>query len=725
MATSLDARDVLNLPQDGTSQRPAKKQRTGGHAAAGASRNLKGLAREVQSLGGESPISIVPQLSNIKKRRLASRKPAARWEMRPFTNSARDDKTLVLRHWRRKGTGATVGGDTAASAPVGDAGGDSTEMDQDQKHETTPQQPPMDDSAFAKFNVSVVVPQYSDDQYNANLQHPDWTKEETDYLMGLVKDFDLRWPIIWDRYDYRPADEASPAADSTAMVPAGLSDGSSRTMEDLKVRYYEIAAKMMAVQKPAQYMTQSEYNLHGIMANFNPDKERQRKAFVTNALMRSREEVREEEALLFEVRRIMDRTERTNEERRELYHRLEFPHADQDISNFKTSAGLQTLLQSLMYNNEKSKKRKSLAAGDGTNLAGPSGAAGAAGAEAGSRRDSIAASGAGNANRRESAGVKEGKASAAAESAAASAAAASAASAAATATAPATPVAATPTGSGKNNKKGAPQMERRKLTEQEMDVYGVSLHDRLGSGPTFRYEKINKLFTHKSGQQQLRITNILNELEMPARLFMPTALVTAQFENLVTSIVQLVDLRKVSDKLDGEIKIEEQKKAERDRAKGIVPAQTDGTDDAVKKATDTSDKDKTDSKDKKDGDAKAEAVGQEKGGVAKDEKNAKDGDDDTQAEAADEAAGKAAAGGGDKDEGKDADKKTVATRARDELVPTKEGDGSSDGHEIRTTRSGSRPGSSSNNAAASGTAHKRSASVLSVASDKSSKRQKK
>lgn len=722
MATSLDARDVLNLPQDGSSgagPRPAKKQRTGGHAlSAGVSRNLKGLAREVQSLGGESPISIVPQLSNIKKRRLANRKPAERWELRPFANSARDDKSLVLRHWRRKAPAGSRG-DVPASTQAGEAPADGMETDDQQQQQQQQQEQSIDDSAFAKFNVRVVVPQYSDDQYTANLQHPDWTKEETDYLMEVVKDFDLRWPLIWDRYDYRPTDgsassPSSSAADLTAVVPASQpSDGSSRTMEDLKVRYYEIAAKMMAVQKPAQYMTQSEYNLHGIMANFNPEKERQRKAFVTNALMRSREEVREEEALLFEVRRIMDRTERTNDERRELYHRLEFPIADQDISSFKTSAGLQTLLQSLMYSNEKSKKRKSLAAGEAAGAAGASGAAGAAGAtgaDASGRRDSIAASGAGGQNRRESVNIKDDKTNAAADTAAtpvAAATASSTASGVATATAPATPVSATPTAGGKNNKKGAPQMERRKLTDQEQDVYGVTYHDRLGSGPMFRYEKINKLFTHKSGQQQLRISNILNELEMPARLFMPTLAVTAQFEHLVNSVVQLVDLRKVSDKLDGEIKIEEQKKADRDRAKGIVPGQTDGAGadgDGGKKAED---KDKTaesgdaDKKDAKDGEEDKKAEGA-------------DGTDDT---AADEAAAK-------QEEGEDkTDKKTTVTRTKDELVPTKEEDGSGDGHETRTTRSGSRPGSSSNNNA--GTAHKRSASVLSVASDKSSKRHKK
>jgi DNA methyltransferase 1-associated protein 1 len=129
-----------------------------------------------------------------------------------------------------------------------------------------------------------------------------------------------------------------------------------------------------------------------------------------------------------------------------------------------------------------------------------------------------------------------------------------------------------------DKKKGAQQVERRKLTEQEEQVYGVSHHDRLGSGPTFRTEKVNKLFSHKSGQQQMRITNALNELDVPSRLVMPTASVTAQFEQLLHAVNALVDLRKVSDKLDAEIKIEEAKKAERLKAKGVL-AGTDGASD--------------------------------------------------------------------------------------------------------------------------------------------------
>lgn len=180
--TSSDVRDVLNLGDGVSGLRPSKKQKI-----ATPRPNLKGLAREVHNLGGDNPIAIVPEATHFKKRRFASRKPAARWEMRSFKNSARTDSDFTLRHWRRK---------------------DEKQDDSDVSPEQTSQgeQPQLlrdgtENSAFAKYNVQVSVPQYSEDQYQQSLQHNDWTKEETDYLLELARDFDLRWPLIWDRYE--------------------------------------------------------------------------------------------------------------------------------------------------------------------------------------------------------------------------------------------------------------------------------------------------------------------------------------------------------------------------------------------------------------------------------------------------------------------------------------------------------------------------------------------
>ncbi|KAF4958993.1 hypothetical protein FGADI_1990 [Fusarium gaditjirri] len=625
--TSSDVRDVLNLGDGVSGPRPSKKQKI-----AAPRPNLKGLAREVHNLGGDNPIAIVPEVTHFKKRRFISRKPAARWEMRSFKNSARSDSDFTLRHWRRKDDKQN-GSDVS---PEQNSQGEQPQLSRDGT----------EDSAFAKYNVQVSVPQYSEGQYQQSLQHNDWTKEETDYLLELARDFDLRWPLIWDRYEWSPPatnGEADADGDeSKAIVPATR----PRSLEDLKARYYEVASKMMAAQKPVQYMTQPEFSLHELMAHFNPQQEKLRKEFALNALTRSREEAREEESLLLEIKRILARSERFNEERRELYNRLDYPRADTDINAFKSSAGLQNLLQNLMTA-DKSKKRKSLMPGDGTS---PSGTAPPQTAAAASTATTAAAA-AQEAGRRESTAASTGPRDS-------------------------TGPAATPTAS--NNKKGQPQQpqERRKLSTQEELLYGVTHHDRLGSGPTFRTERINKLFSHKSNQQQNRITNVLNELDVPNKLAMPTAATTHQYEQLLAAVNSLLDARKVSDKLDAEIKVEQAKKAEREKA--MAPPEFDSTADKDKADQDTGTGNNSEA-----GAAPGATIGKADGDV-------------TSAP-------------------RDANKDVPETAAPTTEVSDASGKETELLNEI--DKSG-RPGSS-------GAAYKRSASVLSSVSDKSNKRQKK
>ncbi|KAK1543019.1 SWR1-complex protein 4 [Colletotrichum paranaense] len=651
--TSSDVRDVLNLPDSHGGPRPAKKQKTSGPRP-----NLKGLAREVQNLGGDNPIAIVPEVSIFKKRRFASRKPATKWELKPFTNSARGDSgALVLKHWKRKTPTATENGHQGGDAEMKDAEGEQAVVKPE-------------NSMFAKFNVEVDVPQYSEDQYRTNLQNDDWSKEETDYLLGLVKDFDLRWPIIWDRYDYLPEainGEASADGDeSKAIIPVPK----PRTMEDLKARYYDVAAKMMAVQKPVQYMTQPEYTLHELMANFNANQEKQRKDFANNALTRSKEEAKEEESLLLEIKRILARSDRFNEERRELYNRLDYPHTDQDISAFKSSAGLQTLLQNLM-NADKSKKRKSLMAADGVSPSAPAGQQPAAAATA-------TAASTDNKDRRESI-----------------AAAAAATPAEKTQKEPPSSVAQTPTAPA-GGKKGQQQQERRKLNDAEMHVYGVTHHDRLSSGPTFRYEKINKLFTHKSNQQQLRIMNTLNELDIPPRLVMPTAPVTAQYELLLGAVNSLLDARKVTDKIDAEIKLELAKKAEREKANQPEPDPAAEKKEGEGQGQSTEEKkDKTTAGGEGEGESEANVEPKAAAEPSKDDEPKTNGD----------------AGGGEATPAADGDKAAAVAAA----APAATEEGKGDAEKEKSARPGS-----------SGATHKRSASVMSAGGEeKNAKRQKK
>lgn len=487
--TSHDVRDMLDLPGD--APRPAKKQKIAAPRPV-----LKGLAREVQNLSGDNPIAIVPEVTVFKKRRFGARKPAAKWELKPFKNSARSEDTLVLRHWRRKAE--------VPPAPVAEDGNGEPSAPQSV--------PEIDDSTFAKYNVRVQTPKYDDEQYNTKLRSEDWSRDETDYLMDLVQEYDLRWPVIWDRYEYEPP---PPQMDADAAENAIVPIQKVRSMEDMKARYYSIAAAMMKVNKPPELMNAAEFNLLELMQHFSPAQEATRKKFAEAAFHRTKEEAREEESLLLELKRILARSEKLSEERRELYARLEAPISHGNIGVYTSSQGLQQLLQQLMTA-DKTKKRRSLMGSDGISPAGPSGLH-----QQGSfdRRDST--------NRESISGP-----------------------------------------SGSNNKKGPSQgiSERRQLTAEEERMYGVKHLDRItSSGPAFRHEKISKPITSKSSIQQQKIANVLTELRISQRLRMPTEEVGKQFEILLQNINALLDQRKLADKLTGEINVAKAVKAEREK----------------------------------------------------------------------------------------------------------------------------------------------------------------
>ncbi|CAN8105909.1 unnamed protein product [Discula destructiva] len=644
---SNDIRDVLNLPTDGLGPRPSKKQKV-----AAPRPNLKGLAREVQNLGGDNPIRLVPDAS-YKKRRLANRKPAAKWELRPFRNSARQDQTLVLRHWKRKPETepGRANGDAATTADGMDIRDGATE---DGEASAEKKEPEIEDSAFAKFNVKIPVPEYNDEQYAASLQSDEWTKDETDYLMEVVKENDRRWPHVWDKYDYTSkgsSDMEMHGASTAVVVPSN-----SRAVEDLQARYYKVAAVMMEVHKPKQYMDTQEYALYQMMLNFDPEQERQRKKHATIIMNRSKEDAKEEESLLIEAKRIMARAEQTNRERLEIYERLDYTPVDADkISQFQDSAGLNNLL-GILQNQSIARKKKTLPGPDAASPAanGTHGQPSAAASEAApSRRESIAAP---SATHREAVGAEK------------------------------------PAPAG-NNKKGQPPTERRVLSDYEKQIYGVSQHERLSSGPTYRYDRVNKLFAHKSNSQQFRIQGVLNVLGIPPRLHIATATVVAEYEKLVASVTSVVEMRKHKDKLLAEVKIEEAKKAERAKAKNVLSQLDGAADEAGEKKAKNESFPPADSS-------------EEKTGATNGDSAAKD------AEAAPAAAASAAGEGDAQPDGAvetPGNKEAVEGDSADQPTPAvKQEDGT-----------GTRPSSSAGNRA------KRSASVLSGTSDKGAKRQKK
>jgi len=407
-------------------------------------------------------------------------------EQSAFSNPARNDG-LILRHWKRREDTAIASLATPADSNV------ASEMDTEEKERITKVEPHY---PYAKFNVKVNVPEYTQEQYDSHLKSDEWSQEETDYLVSLALEYDLRWVVIWDRYEYQPAEAAIEDGDSMAVAV----QPTQRSMEELKARYYDVAAKTMALNQPLSSMSTTEFELHEKMTKFDAQLEATRKKLAETLFARSPEEVKEEEILLIELKRIVSSQEKFAQERKDLYDRLSVPHSTGGAT-YKTSQELLQLMQTLL-SQDKNKKRRSLA-GEGSSTSNGATTPGTGQAER-SHRQSIS----GPADKRSSLSGSAGSG----------------------------PV-------------------QKQLSARDEAKFGISHNERTQTGTQFRHERINKLAQAKSNVLSTKIASALTELGIPNRLTMPTAAVCDEFERLVQSIHVLLDVRKVSEKLENEIKV--------------------------------------------------------------------------------------------------------------------------------------------------------------------------
>ncbi|KAG0742048.1 hypothetical protein G6F57_003690 [Rhizopus arrhizus] len=228
--SSSDIRDILQINNSSKEFIQKKPKQT-------VEKRPDGISRELyQLIGGAPPVAFVKPTFKTK---LQNKQKATPWVERPFSNSARSDG-LILKHWVK------------------------------QKYE------------FAKFNKMIDIIQYTDEDYEKHLTDNDWSKEETDYLFELCRRYDLRFPVIEDRYSF---------------------ENKQRTMEDLKDRYYSICRKMILQGKGPGT---GEYDRQTIAQQyaFDKSKEVERKNALIMLFNRTKEQVEEEEALLVEAKRI-------------------------------------------------------------------------------------------------------------------------------------------------------------------------------------------------------------------------------------------------------------------------------------------------------------------------------------------------------------------------------------------------------------------------------------
>ena len=189
---------------------------------------------------------------------------------------------------------------------------------------------------FAKFNTTVSVPEYTDEEYEMIGKDPDWTKEETDYLFAMCRDFDLRFIIIHDRYTWMESD---------------------RSLEDLKDRYFSLARRILEARTPIPLMTATQLDEVNALS-FDKDKEIQRKAHVATLLLRSPQQIAEEEALIGELRRLNANEKKMARERAELLKLLDAPPTIGSIGAYSGSQGLASLTNSLAAGDRENKKKR-------------------------------------------------------------------------------------------------------------------------------------------------------------------------------------------------------------------------------------------------------------------------------------------------------------------------------------------------------------------------------
>lgn len=153
----------------------------------------KGMSREVFDLIGRDKDALVPSMQSnatltsgaFKSKRTSALK--GKWVWAAFTSSARpkEEGNSSFFHW--------VKADVQYS-----------------------------DYPYAKFNVKLDPIIFSDDEYENLLKSDKWTRAETDHLMYICYKYDLRWPVVADRYILMPF----------------------RRTEDIQERYYSIVTKI-------------------------------------------------------------------------------------------------------------------------------------------------------------------------------------------------------------------------------------------------------------------------------------------------------------------------------------------------------------------------------------------------------------------------------------------------------------------------------------------------
>lgn len=234
-----DAKEILGLPKIAFGVSSEKRSK----APKDNPKKPDGVSREVYALtGGLPPVMPALDIAGLKKRHSSTKKIS--WQWLPFTSTARRDN-LQLHHWVKIVDGVPPGGDYY----------------------------------FARYNKTIDIVRYTDEEYEKYISDPSWSRQETDQLFDLCEQFDLRFVVIADRF-HPP-----------------------RSVEELKSRYYS-AAKAIVLARAASPEDVADHAL--VKESYNTAHEIERKRALGAVLSQSRQQEREDAEVLAEAKRISD-----------------------------------------------------------------------------------------------------------------------------------------------------------------------------------------------------------------------------------------------------------------------------------------------------------------------------------------------------------------------------------------------------------------------------------
>lgn len=245
-----DVADILGLADKSSSSDAAAKFFAEKPKSLGKGmKKPKGMSREVFDLIGRDKDSLVPSMQSnatlatgaFKSKRASALK--GKWVWTTFPNSARpkEEGSNVVHHWVKADAQYT-------------------------------------DYPYAKFNVKLDPFIFSDEEYEHLLKSDQWTRAETDHMLYICYKYDLRWPVVADRYMLTPF----------------------RRTEDIQERYYSIVTKLRAHRG-----NKAEHSVkHEPFTSFDCEVERNRRQQQESLFLKTKNDEAEEVKLKEELKMI-------------------------------------------------------------------------------------------------------------------------------------------------------------------------------------------------------------------------------------------------------------------------------------------------------------------------------------------------------------------------------------------------------------------------------------